>query len=195
MAYSNLVSTEYIYKNSIIDNSLDAKILTTLIRQASDMHIQTAIGNSLYVHIMNNILADGTTNLTGDYITLLKDYIQPALCQWVVALSIPYVNYRLTNKAVSQKNSEYSNASGLDEVKWMEGKTRETAEFYTQRIIDYIKLNKNSFPQYVIVGENGIDAEKTGYNMGGFYLGGKRSGCGPIAGVPWYYDRDNDCGC
>lgn len=140
---AQFINTDYVYKYSVIESNVDADLVTKFILRAQDMNIQETVGSNLY-----NKLVSDCPNFAGAYRTLIKDYIQPALCEWVVYHALPFINFRLTNKAVSQKSSDSSQPSGIDDIKWLRDQVRNNAEFYSERIRDYIKNHPSDFPEY-----------------------------------------------
>lgn len=143
MGKSLILSTEYIYKYTVIESNVDADLVTKFIYKAQDINLKEIIGDNLY----NKLMAD-CPNFSGYYYTLVKDWIQPCLAEWVVFHALPFTNFKLTNKAVSQKSSEYSQPSTIDDLKWLQSQVRNNAEFLSQRIKDYIKNNQTQFPEY-----------------------------------------------
>jgi hypothetical protein len=140
---SQFITTDYVYKYSVIENNVDADLITKFIWKAQDLNIQATVGENLYRKLINDC-----PNFTGNYLTLVREYIQPAQTEWTVYHALPFINFRLTNKAVSQKNSDNSSPSGLDDLKWLRDQVRNNAEFYSERIKDYIKNNPSAFPEY-----------------------------------------------
>ncbi len=143
---AKFISFEYLTKWTQIDENIDPNILEPFIMQAQDINIQGVIGNSLYVKIMNDIATTGTT--TGSYLTLLSSYIQPCQAQWTMYYALPFMNYRLTNKSVSEKNSDNSNPTTIENVQYLRSVVANTAEFLGKRIGEYICNNQNDFPEY-----------------------------------------------
>jgi len=188
------ITTDYLYKFTSIDENVDADLLTPYIDQSQDINIQQVIGNSLYVKLKNDINTTGTS--TGYYLTLLKDYIQPAQAQWTLYYAMPFINFRITNKAISQKNSENSTVSTMEDVKWLRDQVRDTAEYLTRRVTEYIMTNTGQFPEYfTTTGPYQIKPKKDNY-FGGVYLGkSMRKGKGYGDYKPGYGDTGCfDCG-
>ena len=140
---AQFLNTEYIFKYTIVDDNVDANLITKFIWKAQDLNIQSTLGENLYRKLINDC-----PNFTGQYLTLITDLVQPALAEWTVYHLMPFINFRLTNKAVSQKNSDNSNPSSLDDLKWLRDQVRNNAEFYSERIRYYIKNNQSAFPEY-----------------------------------------------
>jgi hypothetical protein len=188
MSKVRFITTEYLFKFTSIDENVDADLLTPFILQSQDINIQQAIGNSLYVKLKNDV---PTNSVSGYYLTLLKEYIQPAQAQWTLYYAIPFINYKFTNKAVSQRNSDNSNPSSVDDLRWLRDQVRDTAEFLTRRITEYIMTNTSQFPEYfTTTGPYQIKPKKNNY-FSGVYLGRSNKGGGYKPGY-----RDDDCwGC
>jgi hypothetical protein len=128
---------------SVIESNVDADLITKFIWKAQDLNIQSVLGQNLYTKMLNDL-----PNYTGYYQQLMIYYIQPALCEWVVYHSLPFINFKLTNKAVSQKSSDNSQPSAVDDLKWLRAQVRNNAEFYNERMRDFIKNYPSEFPEF-----------------------------------------------
>lgn len=167
---AQFVNSDYIYKYTMIENNVDADLVTKFIWKGQELNMQSTLGSHLY-----NKLVDDCPNFTGDYLTLVKNYIQPALAEWTVYHSLPFINFRLTNKSVSQKSSDNSQASTIDDLKWLREQVRNNAEFYSERIRDHIKNNPTSFPEFFTSLENfDIKPNKSNY-FSGIHTTGRKS--------------------
>jgi hypothetical protein len=172
---AKFITFEYLVKYTVVDENVDANLIEPFILQAQDINIQTVIGNTLYVRLMNDIITTGTS--TGQYLTLLTDYIQPAQAQWAIYHSLPFLNYKLTNKAISEKNSAESTPTSLETTQYLRNTIRDNAEFLSTRIREYIVNNQTLFPEYFSPQLNlmSIKPQVNNY-FGGVYLGGWKSG-------------------
>lgn len=165
MTNTLFMDTPYIYKYTIVETNVDADLVQKFIVKAQNLNIQNAIGQNLYTALIDDFNNNGT--FTGLRLTLMREYIQPCLAEWCVYHILPFMNYRLTNKAVSQKSSDNSQPSSVDDIRWLRDQIRNTAEFYTERLKDYIRNNPSSFPEYYT---NNLSFEvrptRTGYFSG-----------------------------
>lgn len=143
MDYKLFITSNYVYKMSVIESNVDADLINKFIWKAQDLNIQSVLGQNLYTKMLNDC-----PNYTGYYNQLMIYYIQPALCEWVVYHALPFINFRITNKAVSQKSSDNSQPSAVDDLKWLRSQVRNNAEFYNERTRDFIKNNPNQFPEF-----------------------------------------------
>jgi hypothetical protein len=160
MAKAAFIDTPYIYKFTIIETNVDADLILKFIWKAQDLNIQSAVGQNLYTKLINDC-----PNFVGDYRTLVVDYIQPCLAEWVVYHALPFINFRLTNKAVSTKSSDNSLPSTADDI----------------RLKDYIRNNPSSFPEYYTRTLSfEINPSKTAY-FSGIYTEGRNYGPPPAS--------------
>jgi len=175
MNKAKFITFEYLVKWTILDENVDANLVEPFILQAQDINIQSIIGNTLYVKLMNDIITTGTS--TGQYLTLLTDYIQPAQAQWAIYHALPFLNYKLTNKAISEKTSADSSPTSLETTQYLRNTVRDNAEFLSTRIREYIVNNQSAFPEYFSPQLN-LMSIKPSINQyfGGVYLGGRSSG-------------------
>ena len=145
MATALFISRTDLVKNSIIDANTDTDLFIQFIKIAQQIEIQNYLGTDLYNKISADIIA-GT--LTGDYLNLVNDYIQPMLIWWAQVEYLPYAAYQIKNGGVFKHTSENSESVNKNEVDYLVGKARDTAEYYTRRFIDYMSFNSSTFPEY-----------------------------------------------
>jgi len=127
------------------NGSIDSDKLLPFINQAQDIHIQNYLGTDLYNKIQADIVA-GT--LTGNYLNLVNDYIKDMLLHWSMVEYLPYAGVNIANGGIYTKNPENSTALTKEQVDSLIEKSRTTAQFYTNRFIDYMSFNNELFPEY-----------------------------------------------
>jgi len=133
-------------KNTAMSGSVDTDKFIQFIKIAQEIHVRNYMGTDLYDKISQDII-DG--NLTGDYLNLVNDYIQPMLIHFAMAEYLPFAAYTIANGGVYKHNSENSSIANKEEVDLLISRERDYAEYYTQRFIDYMSFNANSkFPEY-----------------------------------------------
>ena len=145
MATALFISRTDLVKNSIIDGNTDTDKFIQFIKIAQEIEVQNYLGTDLYNKISQDII-DGT--LTGDYLNLVNDYVQPMLIWWAQVSYLPYAAYQIKNGGVFKHTSENSESVSKSEVDYLVGKARDTAEYYTRRFIDYMSFNSSTFPEY-----------------------------------------------
>ena len=75
------ISVEYLRRNTIISDNVDAKVLLSIIKMAESKYIKLSIGTSLYDKLHTDVM---NNSVSGVYKTLLDDYILPTLTQYSV---------------------------------------------------------------------------------------------------------------
>jgi len=145
MATALFISRTDLVKNSIIDGNTDTDKFIQFIKIAQEIEVQNYLGTDLYNKISQDII-NGT--LTGDYLNLVNDYVQPMLIWWAQVSYLPYAAYQIKNGGVFKHTSENSESVSKSEVDYLVGKARDTAEYYTRRFIDYMSFNSSTFPEY-----------------------------------------------
>ena len=134
-----------IVKNSIIDGAVDTDKFIFFIRIAQEMHVQNYLGTKLYDKITNDI---NTNSLTGDYLNIVNEYIQPMLIHFAMVDYLPFASFELKNGGLVKHTSENSQNATKEEVDFLVQRHRNFADFYTRRFIDYMSFNTNLFPEY-----------------------------------------------
>ena len=145
MAKALFISRTDLVKNSIIDGNVDTDKFIQFISIAQDIEVHNYLGTDLYDRISADIIA-GT--LSGDYLNLVNDYVQPMLIWWAQVNYIPYAAYQIKNGGVFKHTSENAESASRSEVDYLVQKARNTAEYYTRRFVEYMNFNSNLFPEY-----------------------------------------------
>ncbi len=145
MATVLFISRTDLVKNSIIDGNVDTDKFIQFIKLAQQIEIQNYLGTKLYDKIASDISGAG---LAGNYLTLVNEYVQPMLIWYAQAEYIPYAAYQIKNGGMFKHTSENAETVNKTEVDFIVQKARNTAEYYTQRFLDYINNNSSLFPEY-----------------------------------------------
>jgi hypothetical protein len=151
------ITLKELKRKSIFDGNLDADKIIQFIEVAQDTEIQTYLGTKLYDKLQSDIIAN---SLTGNYKTLVDDYIKPMLIWYTQAAFIPYAAYQISNGGIYKHNSENSTAVDQSEINALASHATETAEFYTQRFMDHMNYNSNLYPEYISNQNDGMYPEK-----------------------------------
>jgi len=148
MAKALFIRRSDIVQNTALNANVDTDKFIQFIELAQEIHIQNFLGTDLYNKISNDILGTGGASLTGNYLTLVNDFIQPMLIHYAMVEYLPFASYSIANGGVFKHQSENSQIVSKEEVDYLVQKEREYAEYYTQRFIDYMSFNQSLFPEY-----------------------------------------------
>lgn len=158
MATALFIKRADLVKNTALNGSVDTDKFIQFIHIAQEIHVRNFMGTDLYDKISADIIA-GT--LTGDYLALVNDYIQPMLIHYAMAEYLPFAAYTIANGGVYKHNSENSTIASKEEVDLLINRERDYAEYYTQRFIDYMSFNADDkFPEYYTNNNDDIYPDK-----------------------------------
>ena len=145
MAYVLFISENKLKDSTAIGGNVDMEFMLPYIKVAQKKYIETKLGTDLFEALQTKITAG---SLTGAYQTLVDDYIQDALVHFAFYECLPFLRFKVSNGNIYSKTSETGTALSTEEAQHLREEIRNTAEFYTQRLIDYIKNNTSSYPEY-----------------------------------------------
>jgi hypothetical protein len=145
MAQALFITRNDLVKYTAVNGNVDTDKFIQFIKVAQDIHIQNYLGSDLFNKISADIIAD---SLTGNYLTLVNTYIKPMVIHWAMVEYLPFASYSIANKGLFKHSAE--NASNVDknEVDFLIEKSRNLAQYYTDRFISYMNNNQALFPEY-----------------------------------------------
>lgn len=173
-----LISETYYKTNSPVNLNVEPYLINMSIIDAQEMHVQMQLGSILYKKLIT-LVRSGDIQLPANavYKTLLDDYVQPAVVQWALYECIPYLRYKLMNKGVQVQNSDNSTPADLEDLKYIEARVKDRAEFVSQRLADYLLENETLYPEYTAATDiDDIKPETDAYNSG-MFLGQRTDPC------------------
>ena len=147
--YVLFISEDKLKDSTAINLNVDVNLLLPYVRQAQKLYVETKLGTDLNNKLKDLIVA-GTVGAVGNeaYKTLLDDYIGDMLPNWALYNCIPYLRFKVENGNIYSKTSETGTALSTEEAQHLREEVRNTAEYYTERMIDYICNNNSLFPEY-----------------------------------------------
>jgi hypothetical protein len=157
MATALFISRTDLVKNSIIDGNTDTDLLIQYVKISQEIHIQSALGSKLYNKISEDIVSN---TLTGDYLALVTDFVQPMLIHYAMVDFLPFCAYQVKSGGIYKHSSENSETVNKDEVDFLVQKERNFAEHYTRRFVDFMCFNSTKFPEYTSNTDSDIRPDK-----------------------------------
>jgi hypothetical protein len=85
------------------------------------------------------------------YKTLLDDYIGSMLPNYALYHCIPFLRFRVENGNIYSKTSENGTPLTTEESQHLREEVLNTAQYFTERMIDYIRNNTSLFPEYSVL--------------------------------------------
>jgi hypothetical protein len=149
MAKALFITRQDLVTFTSANGSLDPDKFLPYVRLAQDIHIQNYLGTDLYEAIEGMIEAGTLTiPLNPNYYNLVKDYVKDMLIYWAMVEALPYLGINITNGGIFSTQPENSTVLDKNRVDSLIEKSRDTAQHYTRRFIDYICFNQTLFPEY-----------------------------------------------
>jgi hypothetical protein len=163
MAYVLFISEEKLKDSTAINLNVDVNLLLPYVRQAQKLYVETKLGTDLTQKLKDEITA-GT--LAGAYKTLVDDYIGDMLPNWAFYHAVPFLRFKIENGNIYSKTSETGTSLSTEEAQHLREEVRNTAEYYTERMITYVCNNTGSFPEYSTNSGADVTPDKNAYYNG-----------------------------
>jgi len=165
--YVLFISEDKLKDSTAINLNVDVNLLLPYVRQAQKLYVETKLGTDLNQKLKDLIVA-GTLSLPANaaYKTLIDDYIGDMLPNWAFYHAIPFLRFKIENGNIYSKTSETGNSLSTDEAQHLREEVRNTAEYYTERLIDYICNNNTLFPEYSTNSGADVDPDRNAYYNG-----------------------------
>jgi hypothetical protein len=145
MATALWIKREDLVRQTALGGNVDTDKFIQFIKIAQEIHIQNYTGTKLYDKISNDIIAN---TLANPYLALVNDYLQPMLIHFAMVEYLPFAAYTIANGGVYKHTSENSTSVDKNEVDFLVEKERNIAQYYTDRFINYMSYNQQTFPEY-----------------------------------------------
>lgn len=145
MTTTFIISEEKLREFTDINDNLDSKLIKNGVREAQDIYLQRLTGTSLYEFILAEIDA-GT--LSGNYKTLVDDFIQPFLIYAAYWELLDAVMWRPRNNGLLTPTGG-ENSVNVDDKNY--NRKRQAVEnkrdYYAERLTNYLIQNQAQFPE------------------------------------------------
>lgn len=174
MATAQFIDSAYLRAHTTIESNVDDDKLQPFIVKAQDIRLQHTLGSGFMQHLFSQIINNA---LTPNEVILINEYIARTVAEWTLYECLPMLNFKLTNKAVSQESSEYSQPSSLSDIKYIRASVRDVAEFYSERLRKYLCDNSELFPEYVNADNENLERDSKTYFSGIFIPNSGSCGC------------------
>lgn len=149
MAIALFITEQFIKDNSVIDENLDMKYITTTIDKCQKKYIRPILGTALYNELQTQINAGTTTSINQ---TLIEDYLQDSLLYWVLYEGISLFTYKITNKSIVVKNSDNSSVADSEALATLRDGFKNDAEYFSELTTNYLCANTVNFPLFLNAG-------------------------------------------
>lgn len=182
------VNVDYLKRLTNLNGSVEADYVVPSVILAQDKYLQQYLGTDLYVYLKTNIMA-----LTGVYLTLMDSYIRKATCWWTMVELIPDLYVRLDNGGLAIRSAENTIQITENDLHREIERARQNAQFYTERLVAYLKDNSSNLPEYSTNQAPDMKPTRTAYNQNGFTTSHGTDGRFYKTYGRFYKTYDNEC--
>jgi hypothetical protein len=163
MAYVLFISESKLKSSTALNLNVSTDLLLPYVRQSQKLYVETKLGTDLTQKLKDEITA-GT--LAGAYKTLVDEYIGDMLPNWAFYHAVPFLRFKIENGNIYSKTSETGTSLSTEEAQHLREEVRNTAEYYTERMIDYVTNNLSSFPEYSTNSGADVSPDRNAYYNG-----------------------------
>ena len=147
--YVLFISEDKLKDSTAINMNVDVNFLLPYVKIAQKKYVETKLGTNLFVAIQGMISGGTISNpANANYKTLLEDYVADMLVHYAFYEVLPFLRYKVQNNNVVAKTSENSTPLTRAEAQDLRSEISNTAQFYTERLVDYLCNNSSLFPEY-----------------------------------------------
>ena len=167
MAYVLFISEAKLKSSTAINLNCSIDLLLPYVRQAQKLYVETKLGTDL-TQKLKDLITAGTIGNVGNeaYKTLVDDYIGDMLPNWAFYHAIPFLRFKIENGNIYSKTSETGTALSTEEAQHLREEVRNTSEYYTERMIEYVTNNLSSFPEYSTNSGADVSPDRNAYYNG-----------------------------
>lgn len=167
-----LISEDTLKTYSHLNDNVWGKSLTPAIITAQDIYLQKFLGSCLYKKVLELVKSGEIRNENyAMYKELLDNYIANFLIYQILANLIPEISTKITNMGLVTSNDEHVQNVTQGERDLVMGQYQKYADAYCKMMQDFLKENRDSFPELNCCGAPNLDSSAET----GLWLGGTRS--------------------
>ena len=167
MSYVLFISESKLKSSTAINLNLSTDLLLPYVLQAQKLYVEPKLGTDLYQKLESLITAGTIGNVGNEaYKTLVDDYIGDMLPNWAFYHAIPFLRFKIENGNIYSKTSETGTALTTEESQSLREEISNTAQYYTERLIEYIRNNTSDFPEYSTNSGADVNPDKNAYYNG-----------------------------
>ena len=167
MSYVLFISEQKLKDSTAINLNCSNDLLLPYVRQAQKLYVEPKLGTDLTQKLKDLIVAGTLGNVGNEaYKTLVDDYIGDMLPNWAFYHAVPFLRFKIENGNIYSKTSETGNALSTEESQSLREEVSNTAQYYTERMIEYVINNTSSFPEYSTNSGADISPDQNAYYNG-----------------------------
>jgi hypothetical protein len=167
MSYVLFISEQKLKDSTAINLNVSTDLLLPYVRQAQKLYVEPKLGTDLTQKLKDLIVAGTLGNVGNEaYKSLVDDYIGDMLPNWAFYHAVPFLRFKIENGNIYSKTSETGNSLSTEESQSLREEVSNTAQYYTERMIEYVTNNLSSFPEYSTNSGADVSPDQNAYYNG-----------------------------
>lgn len=138
------VSETYLKDFTPLTQNVDVKDYLAFVKTAQDKYCADILGSKLYTRLQDGVI---NSNLTSDETDLVK-LLRTMTAWYTLYEAMPFLNLKLKNKGILKSGTDFSTNADLAETRYLREEVKNQAEYYLQRVQDYLCKNGRLFSEY-----------------------------------------------
>lgn len=166
-----LISEDTLKTHSSLNKNVWADNLSSVIKATQDVDLQRILGYCLYKKVLELVKSGEIRNIKYSiYKTLLDEYITDYLIYQTLVNLIPEISTKITNMGLVISNDEHVQNVSQSEREIVVAQYQKYADAYCKMMQDFLKENRDSFPELDCCDEAELNSSATT----SLFLGGSR---------------------
>lgn len=144
------IDDEYLRTYTPLGKSIDIDQIYPFVSEAQNIYTQDLLGTPLYNYLEWKLYT-GLTFSTQYFLQQEIDLINiasKALAYWTVYLALPHLAIQIRNIGLGRATADNVQVAAVQELKYIREEMQNLAEFWNQRVVNYICENSEFFPLY-----------------------------------------------
>lgn len=160
---------EYLKRTTNIGGTVDDAYIAPAMMLAQDQYVQAYLGTDLYEKLKSDI-SGGT--LAGNYEILMDKHVRKVTAWWTCVELIPNLTIQVDNAGLVQRTPSNASPVTTSQMSFEMQRCRNAAQFYTQRMYQYLCNNSNLFPEYSTNDSQDMLPQSAYYTQNGYTITG-----------------------
>lgn len=164
------VTQTFLKDETPITNNVELTDIYPLVKTSADMWVRYAIGTYFYEYLLVKYNAQTLSQNEENLVAIMQYCIAWRTCSEAVL----ELSYQLKNKGIQTQSGDYSNSPETKAIMLMSKHYAQKADYYDIKLFEYLKENKDLYPQFIDKLNNDSSIKKTcskpnsGYNFNVF---------------------------
>jgi hypothetical protein len=167
-----LIDVSRLKEYSVINENVDAKLLTPTIIMVQDLKLVEILGTDLYEDICSEVT---TPPISQAYTDLLNNYIEPYLINMVIADAVIDLHTKIANTDIINQRTDNGINESIRGIENLRAKYNSQAENYAMRLYRFLCGNAATYPLYQNANKEGWKIKPRKFEFEStIYTGNKR---------------------